>query len=119
MTRVGRSPAYSPAAPSFSNIETSVDIVPMLLLRWCPPVIVILILVFICEGTSGIVVLSVAGMGMGMGRTHSIRPLFSTTVDPHSRHGRHPTLTPRNDVAPGNDDDDDDDDDEAAAAACC
>ena len=59
---------------------------------------------------------------MVMGRTHSIRPLFSTTVDPHSRHGRHPTLTPRNDVAPGNDDDDDDnddDDDEAAAAACC
>jgi hypothetical protein len=92
----------------------------MLLLRWCPPVIVIVIviLVFICEGTSGIVVLRVAGMGMG--RTHSIRPLFSTTVDPHSRHGRHPTLTPRNDVAPGNDDDDDDDDDdEAAAAACC
>jgi len=116
MARVGRSPAYSPAAPSVSNIDASVDIVPVLLK--CPPVIVIL--VFICEGTAADV-LRVAGMGMGMGRTHSIRPLFSTTVDPHSRQGRHPTLTPRNDVAPGNDDDDDDDDDEAAAAAaaCC
>lgn len=116
MTSVGRSPAYRPAVPSFLNMDTSVEMVPI-----CPGVAVGPLLVIVAAGTSLVVVCSIAGIG----KTHSMRPLLSMTVEPHSQHGRQPTLTPRNDVGSSMDDDSDDnddndvDDDDAGTRAVC